>query len=71
MKATFTFNLPEEQEEFAVFINARSIHAALHEFGEFLRSEFKYNTNLSSEKVEYLETVRNKFHEIVNNNGVN
>jgi hypothetical protein len=42
MKAQFTYNLPEEREEFELHMQASSFHAAVYEYDQWLRGICKH-----------------------------
>lgn len=42
MKATLEFNLPEEQEEFDLANQARSLYCVIYELEDYLRDLVKY-----------------------------
>ena len=52
MKATLTFNLPEEQIEYNYTLNAARYKDALKDIMELMRREYKYG--------EYVEEVSDK-----------
>ena len=52
MKATLTFNLPEEQVEYNYTLNAARYKDALKDIMELMRREYKYG--------EYVEEVSDK-----------
>ena len=64
MKAILEFNLPEDQERFDFATNGLNYYAALTEFDQWLRSEYKYNGK------EEMYEVRQKLNEIINDNNV-
>ena len=64
MKAILEFNLPEDQERFDFATNGLNYYAALTEFDQWLRSEYKYNGK------EEMYEVREKLNEIINENNV-
>ena len=60
MEAILKFNLPEEQDEFNTAVNGFKYKMIIHELKQYLRSEIKYNNELSQEVYDTLETVRDK-----------
>ena len=64
MKATLEFNLPEDKEDFDFATNGINYYAALCEFDQWLRSEYKYNGN------EAMFEVRKKLNKFINENNV-
>jgi len=64
MKATFTFDLPEEQEEYETYSRAGKYGSVLWDLDQWLRSEIKYRG-----KNEY-EPVRSILHDFLNGYGI-
>lgn len=65
MKATFEFQLPEENDEFDIYVNASDASIALSDFYNYLRSEWKYNGDAyTDEQYKTLEVIRERFHEL-------
>ena len=64
MKATLEFNLPEDKEDFDFATNGINYYAALCEFDNWLRSEYKYNGK------EEMFAVREKLNYFINENNV-
>ena len=60
MKATLTFNIPEEQEEFDIASNAHKFYSVISEFDNFLRNKIKY-TDLPEEQYLIYKTIRQEF----------
>lgn len=63
---TYTFNLPDEREEYETFLRGPNYESALLEFGEYLKSLMKYDPKGMA--VETIDTIREKFHEINSTN---
>ena len=61
--ATLTF---DEENELLTAINGYKYKLALWDFDQFLRSELKYNDELTAEQYDYAEMLRNKLHEFIN-----
>lgn len=57
MKATLTFSLPDEQEEFDAALDGMSWKIVVSEISEYLRRELKYK-ELSDEQRDCLEKAR-------------
>jgi hypothetical protein len=70
MKATLTFNLPEEQSEFNDAVKGTDYLYALNKIREYLRSELKYNENLTETERKTLEKVREEFNGILTDNEI-
>lgn len=64
MKATLTFNLPDDEYEHRAAINAPRVRHAVGEYMEWMRSRLKYET-LHEEQAAELATCRDKFFELV------
>jgi hypothetical protein len=64
MKATLGFNLPEDEEQFNIFIHAESFQRALHEIMEFLRKKTKYSNLTEKERTIYNE-IQDKLYDIL------
>lgn len=60
----------EDFSELKTFQQAPDMQLALYEFSQFLRNELKYNEGLSQEQDEYLEGIKKKFWDIVEDNRV-
>jgi len=67
---TLTFKIPEQQEEMQRALDAGKYMSALWEFSNYLRSQYKYNDNLTEEQFKMVETIREKFYEIVNDENI-
>jgi hypothetical protein len=70
MKATLEFNLPEDQAEYDMAINASKYYLALWGIKQELRKQLKY-AELSEKEYEIYEKVSDKFHSILEDNGIN
>lgn len=56
MKATLTFNLPEENDEFYAAINVDRYRSVLNEIGNHLRNKIKYaSDDMNGEAFKQLE----------------
>lgn len=62
-KATITFNLPDEKEEYKLAMSAGKLHCALYDLYTWLRADTKYGEG------KY-EEVYTKFWEILRENDV-
>ena len=60
-KATITFDLPEEAEEYRMHVSAAKYLAALEDLAETFRTQRKYDGPVVTEK---------RFWELLNENGV-
>ena len=70
MKAILEFNLPEDNDDFTMATKATSYSLALWEISQFLRSEIKYNEQLSEDAYDQVVKIREKFHDILNDNNI-
>jgi hypothetical protein len=66
MKATLSFKLPEENEEFQLAQNGMHYSNVIDELDNFLRSKLKYET-LSEIESEVYKAVRDKLWELKGN----
>ena len=66
MKATLSFNLPEEEAEFELASKARDYAIAIEEIGNFLRHKLKYE-ELSEVEAKIYNEIREKFFEFTAN----
>lgn len=70
MKATLTFNLPDEAQEFRTAIDGWKWKSALNELSEELRSRVKFDNNMSEDQREAYQQVREKIVVILNENNL-
>lgn len=71
MKATLEFNLPDDQDQFELATNALKWMSFVHEYAEYLRTEYKYNEHkYTDEQYKVLEQVREKFYEMLDEGGL-
>jgi hypothetical protein len=70
MKATLTFNIPEDNEEFNRAIKAADYYVCLFDFYQYLRREIKYNEKLSEIERQTIEKVIEEFNGILTENGI-
>lgn len=71
MEGILKFNLPEEEPEFRMAVNAGNYYSSLWEMDQWLRSEIKYNDSLTENEYETYEKVRDKLREIMSENDIN
>lgn len=69
MKVIFTVEA-ETTEDLRIYTQATSMAHAIWEFDQHLRSEYKYNDNLTEEEYSIYEKIREKLREILNENDV-
>jgi hypothetical protein len=70
MKATLTFNLPEDNEEFNRAIKAADYYVCLFDLFQYLKREIKYNEQLSDIERSTFETIKEEFNGILTENGI-
>ena len=72
MKAILEFNLPEDQIDFDLAVNAAKAQATLWEMDQWLRAQYKYmpDDEYSKDKYETFEKCREQLREIMFENGV-
>ena len=70
MKATLTFNLPDDQHEYDFANNGSYYYSVIWDFDQFLRSEVRYNENITEAERDYAEMLREKLREILDENNV-
>lgn len=71
MKAKLTFNLPDDQHEWHNAVNANSMYLALWDISQELRSMWKYQSYQTEEEYAIVETIRDKFYEILQEHNIN
>ena len=73
MKAIIEFNLdePDDVEAHRKFTTLDYVYIALWEFDQEMRRQIKYNTKeYNGEQLDALDKMREKFHEILNENQI-
>lgn len=70
MKAILEFNLPEDQHEYDVVLQANKSQSFLWEFSQQLRSWYKYHHDFNSAD-DALNKIRDKFYEMLNDHQIN
>lgn len=70
MKATFEFNLPEDQREYEVMNQASKMQSFLWDFSQQLRSWYKYHHDFKDAN-DALNQIRDEFYRLLNNHEVN
>ena len=73
MKATLEFNLPEDQIDFEMATQGLSMHSALWEMDQWLRSQYKYmsDEDYNEDKYDTYYEVREKLREIIGDSNIN
>ena len=69
MKARLTFNLPEDQAEFDFAVQGSKMYSALWDISQELRQLWKYE-ELKDDEFKMVERIRDKFHEILDENQI-
>jgi len=72
MKATLTFDLPEDNQEFKLATKASDWWNVCWQMDQWLRTQYKYmpDTEYSKDKYETYEKCREQLREIMFENGV-
>ena len=68
-KVTIEFNTIEEKDELELCINANKWYNIVWDYNEYLRSRLKYD-ELSDDAYKAIEEVREKLHELLNDEGL-
>jgi hypothetical protein len=69
-KVILEFDLIEDREEMYSAINGWKYEKVIYDLDQHLRSEVKYNDNLSEEVSDALDELRNKIREFLHDNGL-
>lgn len=64
-KATLTFNLPEEKEDYKITNNALNLYSALHDINNTMRSMLKYDHTLTDDQRNLLEKLNDEFSDYI------
>ncbi len=70
MKATLTFNLPEDNEEFNRAVKSADYYVCLFDLFQYLKREIKYNQQLSGIEINTFEKIIEEFNGILTENGI-
>lgn len=71
MKAILEFNLPDDQQDFDMAVNAMKFWHVLYELDQDLRSKTKYAPDdLPQDKYDAYQEVRDMLYELMSNNNV-
>lgn len=70
MKATLEFNLPDDQDDFRDAVNGQKWTLVIWDFDQHLRSQIKYNDNLSPEEYKIYEEIRDLLWEKIGKEGL-
>jgi hypothetical protein len=69
-KATITFTLPEEQDDFYNAVHAGDYKMVLWDLNQKLRSKLKYDPTLDDKSADAYQDARDMLHELLNDYGV-
>jgi hypothetical protein len=69
-KATITFTLPDEQEDFYNAVHASDYKAVLWDLNQKLRGKLKYDTTLDDSSAAAYQDARDMLHGLLNDYGV-
>jgi hypothetical protein len=71
MKAKLEFNLPQDNEEFELAINARKMHSILWELDQWLRSNVKWPPeSMSEDEIRTYSKCRETLNELMLNENI-
>lgn len=70
MKATLTFNLPDEQHEYAMANKGIYMTNIIWDLDQWLRSELKYNGSITEIQGNIYEKVRDQLRDIMSEHGL-
>lgn len=70
MKATFEFNLPEDQHEYEIMSQSTRIHSFLWDFSQQLRSWQKYSNDFQNAG-DALDKIRTEFYRLLSDHQIN
>jgi hypothetical protein len=70
MKATFEFNLPEDQREYEIMNQANRTQSFLWDWSQQLRSWDKYGHTFTSAD-DAVDKIREEFYRLINEHGIN
>ena len=71
MKATLEFNLPEDKHEWDNAVRSDAMYAALWDISQELRTMWKYKEYKTEEEFAIVDSIRDKFYEILNEHSIN
>lgn len=70
MKAILEFDLPEDNTEHDMAVNAHKMHSVIFELRERLRSTVKHNDSLTKKELEVYEKIREELNDNLISNGL-
>jgi len=66
----YTFDDDDSEDKLHRLVNADNAFMVISEFQDFLRSEYKYNDDLSEEVSDYIDLLREKLYDLLTTNGI-
>jgi hypothetical protein len=69
MKVIFTVEA-ESEYDLRVYTQASAMWSTIWDFDQYLRNEIKYSENITGEQMETYDKIREKLHELLNENDV-
>ncbi len=69
MEGILKFNLPDDNTEFNLAVNAFKYWNVIYEFDQQLRNKLKYD-NISDEEYEIYDKMRESLHDLINENNI-
>jgi hypothetical protein len=69
MKVIFTVEA-ESEYDLRVYTQASAMWSTIWDFDQYLRNEVKYSEKLTEEQAEVYDKIREKLHELLNENDV-
>ena len=71
MKAILKFELPDDQEEYELAVNAPKMYSALWDIKQLIRSKLKYNPDgLTDVELRQWEVIQDEFYCILNQQNI-
>jgi coproporphyrinogen III oxidase-like Fe-S oxidoreductase len=70
MKSILEFNLPEDQREYEIAIQAPKVQSFLWDFSQQLRSWYKYHHDFKDAN-DALDKIREEFYRLLNEDNIN
>jgi len=69
MRATLTFNLPDDQRDYEIATQAPKVQSFLHDFSTQLRSWYKYHHDFKDAD-DALDKIREEFYKLLNQHNI-
>lgn len=70
-KATLSFKLPEEKEEFDIASKAGQLHCVIYDLDQYLRQMTKYASDLQSEEItQAYQNARDRLWKLLNESNI-